>query len=89
MKVGRYLIIISLLTGLLVTFGDRGLVDNLRMKERLLELKQNNYDLARENGELQRKILLLRDDLPTIEMVAKNELGMVKKGTVVFQFDKR
>jgi len=86
--VGRYLIIIALLIGVLVTFGDRGLIDNFRMKERLAALKRANYDLARENGMLQRTTSLLRDDLSYIEIVARNELGMVKKGDVVFQFEK-
>ena len=81
------MIIISLLTGLLVTFGDRGLIDNFRMKERLTSLRRANNDLARENGDLKRAISLLQDDLSAVEMVAKSELGMVKRGTVVFQFD--
>jgi len=88
MKVGRYLIIIALLVGVLVTFSNRGLIDNFRMKERLVTLKNANCDLARENGELKRTISLLKDDLSYIEMVARNELGMVKKGDVVFRFDK-
>lgn len=88
MKVGRYLIIMALLIGVLVTFGDRGLIDNFKMKERLAALKRANYDLARENGMLQRTTSLLRDDLSYIEIVARNELGMVKKGDVVFQFEK-
>jgi len=88
MKVGRYLIIIALLVGVLVTFSNRGLIDNFRMKERLIALKNADYDLARENGELKRTISLLKDDLSYIEMVARNELGMVKKGDVVFRFDK-
>ena len=72
---------------MLVTFGDRGLIDNFRMKERLLSLQRGNHDLARGNGELKLTISLLKDDLSYIEMVARNELGMVRKGTVVFQFD--
>ena len=88
MKVGRYLIIIALLVGALVIFGDRGLIDNLRMKERLAALKKVNYDLARENGEMKRTNSLLRDDLSYVEMIARNELGMVKKGDLVFQFEK-
>jgi len=87
MKVGRCLILIALLVGALVTFGDRGLIDNFRMKERLISLKRANHDLAKENGELKRTIVLLGNDLSYIEMVARNELGMVRKGTVVFQFD--
>ena len=88
MKVGRYLIIIALLVGALVIFGDRGLIDNLRMKERLAALKKVNYDLARENGEMKRTNSLLRDDLSYVEMIARNELGMVKKGDLVFRFEK-
>lgn len=87
MKVGTCLIIIALLVGLLVTFGDRGLVDNFRMEERLLALKKINSDLVKESKDLQRNNSLLRDNFAYIELVAKSELGMVKKGTVVFQFD--
>lgn len=88
MKMGRYLIIGALLICTLVTFVDRGLVDNYRMKERLNALKKTNYKLAGENGELERTISLLKNDLPYIEMVARNELGMVKKGDLVLQFEK-
>lgn len=88
MKVGRYLIIIALLVGALVVLGDRGLIDNLRMKERLASMKEVNYDLARENGEMKRTNSLLRDDLSYVEMIARNELGMVKRGDLVFQFEK-
>ncbi|HLA27626.1 MAG TPA: septum formation initiator family protein [Syntrophales bacterium] len=88
MKVGKYLIIIALLASALVIFGDRGLIDNLRMKERLATLKKVNYDLARECGEMKRTNSLLRDDLSYIERIARNELGMVKKGDLVFQFEK-
>lgn len=87
MKVGKCLIIIALFIGALVTFGDRGLIDNFRMKERLISLKRANHDLARENGELKRTISLLSSDLSYVEMVARNELGMVRKGAFVFQFD--
>jgi len=87
MKVGRCLIIIALFIGALVIFGDRGLIDNFRMKERLSSMKRANHVLAKENGDLKRTISLLRDDLSYVEMVARNELGMVRKGTVVFQFD--
>ncbi len=88
MKVGRYLIVIALLIGALVVFGNRGLIDNFRMKERITTLKKTNDDLARENGELKRTISLLRNDLSSIEMIARNELGMVKNGDMVFKFEK-
>ena len=87
MRVGGFLILIALLTAVLVTFGDRGLIDNYRVKEHLIALKKENDDLAKQNEDLKRNISLLKNNLPYIEMVARSELGMVKKGTVVFQFD--
>jgi cell division protein FtsB len=41
--------------------------------------------IAAESDELKKKIILLRDDLTYIESVARNELGMVKKGDVVYR----
>ena len=88
MKMGRYLIIGIVLIAFAVTFVDRGLIDNFRMKERLTAMKRVNADLAKENEELEKKNVLLRNDLSYIETVARNELGMVRKGDVVFQFEK-
>ncbi len=88
MKALKYLSIGSLFVGIMVTFVDRGLIDNLRMKERLIVIKRSNADLARENGEIRKKISLLHNDLSYIEGIARNELGMVKKGDLVLQFEK-
>jgi cell division protein FtsB len=85
MKVGRYLIVFVLLMSALITFGDRGLVDNYRMKERMMDLKKTNHEMTLENIALKKNILQLRDDLSYIEMVARSELGMVKKGDLVYR----
>jgi cell division protein FtsB len=85
MKVGRYLIVFVLLMSALIIFGDRGLVDNYRMKERMTALKKTNHELTLENIALKKNITLLRDDPSYIEMVARNELGMVKKGELVYR----
>jgi cell division protein FtsB len=75
MKVGRYLIVFVLLMGALITFGDRGLIDNYRMKD----------EMTLENIALKKNISLLRDDLSYVEMMARSELGMVKKGDLVYR----
>jgi cell division protein FtsB len=85
MKVGRYLIVFILLMGALITFGDRGLVDNYRMKGKLMALKKTNHEITLENIALKKNITLLRDDLAYIEMMARSELGMVKKGDLVYR----
>jgi cell division protein FtsB len=85
MKVGRYLIVVVLIMAALITFGDRGLIDNYRMKEKLVALRDGNLDMTLENIALKKNILLLRNDPSYIEMLARNELGMVKKGDLVYR----
>ena len=88
MKIGRYLVVFLFFMALLITFGNRGIVDNYLMSKRLAQLKFQNGMIAVESDELKRKILLLRSDLTYIESIARNELGMVKKGDVVYRLVK-
>jgi len=88
MKIGRYLIFFLLLMALLITFGNRGIVDNYLMSKRLDNLKSQTIKITEENNELKKKILLLRNDINYIEMIARNELGMVRKGDVVYRLVK-
>ena len=88
MKIGRYLVVFLFLMALLITFGNRGIVDNYLMSKRLAQLKSQSGMIAAESDELKRKILLLRSDLTYIESIARNELGMVKKGDVVYRLAK-
>jgi len=88
MKIGRYLVVFLLFMALLITFGNRGFVDNYLMSKRLAQLKLQTSDITIENHELKKKILLLRSDFNYIEMIARNELGMVKKGDIVYRWAK-
>jgi cell division protein FtsB len=84
--IGRLLILFLLLMSLLITFGNRGVVDNYLMSKRLSELKLQNREVTIENNELKNKITLLRNDINYIEMIARNDLGMVKKGDIVYRW---
>lgn len=88
MKIGRYLIAFLFLMALLITFGNRGLIDNFFLGKRLHQLKADNNDLIKANRELEKKIVLLRSDPAYIESLARNELGMVKKGDMVYRLAK-
>jgi cell division protein FtsB len=88
MRIGRYLVVFLLLMALLITFGNRGLVDNYLVSKRLAQLKSQSNEVTIENNDLKRKILLLRNDLTYIEALARNELGMVKKGDIVYRLVK-
>jgi len=86
MKIGRYLIIFLVLMGFLIIFGNNGLVDNYVMKEKLNILKEENAQIVLENNGLKKEISLLRNHPQYIESVARKELGMVRKGDVVYRF---
>jgi cell division protein FtsB len=88
MKIGRYLVVFLLLMALLITFGNRGLVDNYLVSKRLAQLKSQSNEIITENNDLKRKILLLRNNLTYIEALARNELGMVKEGDIVYRLVK-
>ncbi|MEI7638159.1 MAG: septum formation initiator family protein [Syntrophus sp. (in: bacteria)] len=85
MRIGRYVLALALLIGTLIVFGNRGLVDNYVSRERLQSLKKVNQEIDRENRELEKTAHLLRTDLAYIEMVARNDLEMVKKGDLIYR----
>ncbi len=88
MKIGRYLIAFLMVMALLITFGNRGLVDSYLMSKKLTELKAQNNENAADNNELKRKIALLRDNTGYLEYIARSELGMVKEGDIVYRLAK-
>ena len=88
MKIGRYLIAFLFVMALLITFGNRGVVDNYLMGKRLSQLKTENDVLTAQNKKLGEEILLLRSNPAYIESIARNDLGMVKKGDVVYRLSK-
>jgi cell division protein FtsB len=86
MKLGRRLIMIILLVvGFLILFGKKGLIDNYKMQHRVAELSTTNQQMLKENSRLKQEILLLRKDPKYIERLARNELGMVKKGDIIYR----
>jgi len=88
MKIGRFLLIVIMIIGMFIVFGNRGLRDNYVMGERLKALKKTNEDVLRENRELSKTARFLREDMSYIEQVARNELGMVRKGDLVYRIAK-
>ena len=85
MRIGRYLLVMILFVGFFIVFGNRGLLDNWRLKEKLSELRSENSRLEVVNNGLKREAVLLREDLRYIETVARGELGMVKRGDIIYR----
>jgi cell division protein FtsB len=70
----------------LAFFGDRGILHVLRANQQLDHLETQLRDMEQVNTELRRDIDALRNDLQTIESLARRELGMVRDDERVYQF---
>jgi len=86
MKIGRFILGVFIILVICTIFGNKGFMDYRVVKEKQAALEETNQCIINENEELKREILLLKTDLRYIESVARRELGMVKKGDIVYQF---
>lgn len=68
-------------------YGSEGYVHYRSLKRQHAALIDGNARLRHENARLRREIRRLRDDLGAIEAVARDELGMVLPGEIVFQIE--
>jgi cell division protein FtsB len=58
------------------------------LQKELDQVDAENADLKRDIGHLRVEVRELRDDPAAVERIARDELGMVRKSEVVFQFGK-
>lgn len=64
--------------------GDRGVLERLRAREQFQVVSQSIEVLRQENAQLRHDIRRLRDDPSAIEFLAREELGLIKPGEVLF-----
>ena len=64
--------------------GDKGLLETIRARKQYAEVAAGLRALQHENNELRDQIRRLTDDPETIESVARQELGLVRPGELVF-----
>ena len=86
----RILIPILVLVSVMIFFaffGDKGLLQVYRLRKELKEIQRVNMELQRENERLRAEIDNLRTNKKYIEELARRELGLVRKGETVYQFD--
>ena len=53
----------------------------------MARIKEKNLKLEEENQKLKEEVKRLQNDKRYIEEVARKELGMVKEGEIIYQFD--
>ena len=67
-------------------FGDKGVINTLRMLEYKGSLEEKIEQLEADNATLRREIHALREDHRYLEALARKELGMVKDDELIYQF---
>ena len=82
------LLIVLLLLGMAV-FGDKGLLQVVKLKKQKTLLEEDIRRLEETNLALRKEIQALRSDNRTIEAIARKELGMVKEDELIYQFRTR
>ena len=90
MKRKRLLLLIViplLIIGILTFFGEKGILHLFRLQKELVRIKEKNAKLEVENQKLKEEVKRLQTDKRYIEEIARKELGMVKEGEIIYQFD--
>ena len=64
-------------------FGERGLVETIRARRAFSTASQDLARLRQDNVALRETARRLRHDLPTIEFVAREELGLIRPGEIL------
>ena len=68
-------------------FGEDGLIDYYRLRDRHRDLAAANEETGHQNLELYRVIERLSGDLDYIETMARREMGMVAPEEFIFKFE--
>jgi cell division protein FtsL len=81
------ILFVVLVMGLVTFFGEKGILHLLRLKRELTRIKEENQRAEEENQRLREEVKRLQQEKRYIEEIARKELGMVKEGEVIYQFD--
>jgi len=81
------ILVLFLILGLFTFFGDKGILHLVRLQKDLARIKETNIKTEEENRRLQEEVRRLQNEKRYIEEIARKELGMVKEGEIIYQFD--
>lgn len=85
-KRGLHLLLIFVTMVLIVDalIGEKGLMQSMDAKRQYRQLQGSLEDLRRENATLREEMRRLNEDPSTIESLARQDLGLIRPGEVVF-----
>ena len=85
-KRGLHLLLIFVTVVLIVDalIGEKGLMQSMDAKRQYRQLQASLQELRRENATLREEMRRLAEDPSTIESLARQDLGLIRPGEVVF-----
>ena len=78
------LVFVTLVLVIDALIGEKGLVQSMRARRQYEEVAASLEALRRENASLRDQVRRLNEDPSTIEGLAREELGLIRPGEVVF-----
>jgi len=72
---------------ILTIFGERGLMHIYQLRGERARIQAANTRLGEENQKLTEQVNRMRNNQSEIEKIARENLGLVKKGEIVYQFE--
>jgi len=78
------LIFVTLVLIIDALIGDKGLTESLNARRQYREVQASLDRLRRDNAALREEVQRLNEDPATIESLARQELGLIKPGEIVF-----
>jgi cell division protein FtsB len=82
-----FVVFLFVVLGLLTFFGDKGILHLVGLQKELARMNEKNLKIEEENRKLKEEVRRLQHEKRYIEEIARKELGMVKKGEIIYQFD--
>ena len=78
------LIFVTLVLVIDALIGDKGLTESMNARRQYGELHASLDQIRRENAALREEMRRLKEDPATLESLARQELGLIKPGEIVF-----
>jgi len=82
-----FILILFLIFGFFTFFGDKGILHLLRLQKEVIRIKEMNAKMEEENRKLKEEVRRLQFEKRYIEEIARKELGMIKEGEIIYQFE--
>ncbi|MBX3228033.1 MAG: septum formation initiator family protein [Labilithrix sp.] len=83
------LLTVSLIAVPVLVLSPEGMPRMRALEKELKDVETENAELRRDVSRLRAEVKDLRDNPTAVERIAREQLGLVRKSEVVFQFDKK